>query len=723
MNKSFIAAVVVFLLVSGVAAAASPLSDHMDKVAETERLILYADLSTGDIVLLDKANGFHWPSIPADRQNDRVARGIFRTNLSSQLLVSYVNLERNQTYARNTFAGSVQKGNAQVSPIVNGIRVDYEFANEGLVIPLEITIANDYLQVVLPVEEIQELGDNYVVSIGVMPYFGAGSTQDQGYMFVPDGSGALIQFNNGKERYAAYEEPIYNRDQNFELIRQSVVKQSINLPVFGITHEDSALLGVITKGAGAGSIRADVSGSTSSYNHVYPQFTIRASDQYSFNEERSLTVYDRHDLQLDQIQVRYYCLSSENADYSGMARRYRQYLVDDVGIVPQITDRASLYVDLFGAVMRRKSFLGFPMDRVEPLTTFEEAQEIVQELRSVGIEDIVLRYRNWSREGLSRKVPTRVTPLRHLGGKQEFEELIRALSESSVEFYPEINFIEFARSGNGFSKIFDATRNLSRAPTVIREHLLSTFYRNPERKTWRLLKPQSVVKAVDTFKNQMNFSVEGLSPHTLGSIVYSDFSGDRSIRTLTEELWCESLAQLADSWDLVMESPHAYALPFAKHVISVPQDSSHFDITDRAVPFYQMVLSGLIPYTTPAVNLHAEPELLFLRAVETGSLLYYSWIYKDPAVLKETPLDRLYSGDFRLWIDSAQEQYEQIRSLKALTDDSPIYSHEMLQENVYKTCYENGIEVVINYNQYDVEVGGCLVAGRDYYVCGGGGQK
>ena len=53
----------------------------------------------------------------------------------------------------------------------------------------------------------------YLVDIDLLEYFGAAGPEDTGYLFVPDGSGALIRFNNGKVNAPAYIGYVYGEDK------------------------------------------------------------------------------------------------------------------------------------------------------------------------------------------------------------------------------------------------------------------------------------------------------------------------------------------------------------------------------------------------------------------------------------------------------------------------------------------------------------------------------
>ena len=49
---------------------------------------------------------------------------------------------------------------------------------------------------------------------------------------------------------------------------------------------------------------------------------------------------------------------------------------------------------------------------------------------------------------------------------------------------------------------------------------------------------------------------------------------------------------------ILADQANAYALPYADHIINVPLSSSKFDIFDAEIPFYQIVMHGVVPYST-----------------------------------------------------------------------------------------------------------------------------
>ncbi|HBG00053.1 MAG TPA: hypothetical protein DDW87_00560, partial [Firmicutes bacterium] len=61
-------------------------------------------------------------------------------------------------------------------------------------------------------DQTRELVTYPLTSVALLRFFGAADTTEEGYIFVPDGSGALINLNNGKTNQTLYSEPVYGRD-------------------------------------------------------------------------------------------------------------------------------------------------------------------------------------------------------------------------------------------------------------------------------------------------------------------------------------------------------------------------------------------------------------------------------------------------------------------------------------------------------------------------------
>lgn len=117
--------------------------------------------------------------------------------LQSQLIITFVDAALNEMTV-NSQEGCVQADTFEVRQIANGVRIVYDFAEAvtSFRIPVEITLADDYVQASIVYPEIEEYGTSRLTSVSLLPYFGAGESGEDGYALVPDGSGALIRFSD-----------------------------------------------------------------------------------------------------------------------------------------------------------------------------------------------------------------------------------------------------------------------------------------------------------------------------------------------------------------------------------------------------------------------------------------------------------------------------------------------------------------------------------------------
>lgn len=140
-------------------------------------------------------------------------------------------------------------------------------------------------------------------------------------------------------------------------------------------------------------------------------------------------------------------------------------------------------------------------------------------------------------------------------------------------------------------------------------------------------------------------------------------------------------------------------LAAAERVIGVPVDSSEEDVFERSIPFYQMVTHGYVATTAPAMNTAYDQQSAFLKAVETGSELYYEVMAADPTLLQTTRHNQYYNASYSAWKNTILEQYGAYASLLKEIYDQPITGHVRMTDDVYQTVYANGIAVVVNYGE------------------------
>ena len=120
----------------------------------------------------------------------------------------------------------------------------------------------------------------------------------------------------------------------------------------------------------------------------------------------------------------------------------------------------------------------------------------------------------------------------------------------------------------------------------------------------------------------------------------------------------------------------------------------------------------------PANNQYADFRRSVLTALETGSSLQFVWIARNAQHLDGTQFDILFSAEYGDWIDDAAQAYEEIAPFMRAVSGRTISGHEILQDNVRRTTYDNGAAVTVNYNDYDVVVDGETIAAKGYKIAG-----
>ena len=103
-------------------------------------------------------------------------------------------------------------------------------------VSLEYLLDDNGLTVTMPAKSIVYDETRYAVSyISVLPYFGSGKDQEGGFIFYPDGSGAIIDFDDYQNNRSSLYGKVYGQDYAFYSI-SGKHQQSISLPVYGMVR-------------------------------------------------------------------------------------------------------------------------------------------------------------------------------------------------------------------------------------------------------------------------------------------------------------------------------------------------------------------------------------------------------------------------------------------------------------------------------------------------------
>lgn len=716
----------------------------MRKVAENERLEFWAwdeskvdednDERVEDVfALVNKTNGYVWWSSPINAQGDSIAAPVLRAEIASGLVLTAAQINERST--TNMRSGDTLKTGITYADITNGVKVTYNFRKLGIKIPVSYVLGEDYLEVSIDTTDISEKNgadsDSPVLAqtLSVLNAFGAADQDEEGYFVIPDGSGAVISFNNEKYSAKTYSQLIYDVDTTAVPKTKGPVVEGVSLPMYGICKGENAMLAVATKGDASCYLCADVSGigqSNTEYNRCYFKFLLRSADQYYLGSDQlnPLDVYEKKLTHRD-LQVRYYPLAASDAvnadggselDYVDIAARYRQYLLEDENVPTKAAaNDAKLYIDLYGGCMKQRNVLGFPIFMKTSMTSYSEMQEILEKLGEAGAENMVVSMNRWTDAGISGKVDYKAKPSSTLGGKSDFKKLTSYLNDNNIEWYPTVSNTAYY-SGNGYWSLTDTAVRVSGSFARIVDYERAYGVPYGEKKTMSLLSPNVFPELYEKLaKNYGKADLPGVSIGALSSTLYGDY-GKKSGTSRDETMqYIEDSLQLLRSevGGVLSEDPSAYVLPYTDTITDVPLYSSGFNIFDGDIPLYQLVMHGVIPYSTKAVNGSADAERLVMLALASGSNLRFDMLYAETSDLKDTDFDVYYYAYYDYWVENAAQYYEFSKDILAAVSDSYIISY-VRDDDIITTKYANGIETVVDLRECTVTMNGQTRRLQDY---------
>jgi hypothetical protein len=161
---------------------------------------------------------------------------------------------------------------------------------------------------------------------------------------------------------------------------------------------------------------------------------------------------------------------------------------------------------------------------------------------------------------------------------------------------------------------------------------------------------------------------------------------------------------------------NAYVLPYTDRIFSLGTKDSGYFFTDETVPFYQMVVHGLIPYSGRPQNLFHDPQVQFLKMVEYGYMPFYQLTYQHSEELKDTFFADLFSSRYSSWSDAIVSKYKEMNDKLRGTWSQTMVDHRRLKDNVIQTTYEDGTRIIVNYDNDAFQIDGHTVPGQNYFV-------
>ena len=223
----------------------------------------------------------------------------------------------------------------------------------------------------------------YLEQIKLLGNFGAyDQSGADDYIFIPDGSGALIMTGIADEGFEPISLSVYGNDL---ATTDNIEKSNCLVGAFGMKRGSGAFLCIIEQGDSIAQINADRS-NDNSLNSVNATFNV--TDIYTKQNNNSIKKVYGYTYK-NEITLCYRFLSGKSATYSGMATACRENLIRNSVLSTKKVDVESeffpLVVSLQGGYINAKN-------KYTVLSDFAQAKDLMTLLKAKGVNNAFLRY-------------------------------------------------------------------------------------------------------------------------------------------------------------------------------------------------------------------------------------------------------------------------------------------------------------------------------------------
>jgi len=677
--------------------------DETTKVADNGIYELWIDPETCSFEI-KSAGGVVWKSLPDNYDDPDWVHNMLIPNLASLLTVTALDtsLARQELHS---YEHAVQENNVRYETIPDGVRIIFCYARQGITVPLDIKLTDDGFIVQIAPGDITETGSFIVNRLTLMPYFNSGSPDDNGFLFYPDGSGAISDYKKDYNNAADITNPIYGFDNGIGTVESISNTQDYRMPVFGVKTNEAAYLAVIE--GDCSFISSVVTGVVRGNNRYFKNgaiFTYRDVGRVALRDNQT-TVTTNYTIPAPvtatvPMTVRYLLLEGDELRYTDMAFAYRNYLHRSGVFTKRSDNPKNAHLTLAGAVKRPSSFIGIPMEREIRLTTFQQAEEIINTIDGNSAWDLNIVYTGAQAGGFNSQWTRNFRINNSLGGERGWEQFLQSLENTGHSAFLSGEILQVYKTGRGFSASVDAARTTGGGLNFQYDYFIQDGSRNTNGRRWYLLAPAAWQSALSDVRENADKTVEDV-----GKLVYSDYNQTQPVyRDRTGPALVDALRK--ESGRLSLSYGNAYVWELSPVLRDIPLGASGYFIQSDEVPFYQLVTHGSIEYSGVAMNLSPDKQLYLLRSIEYGALPHYFGTYTESSNLRNTVLDGMFAASYRDWIDILANQATQLGDLYSRIGGQLMTGHEKLSEGVFQTKYENGIVVTVDYNTRTFDVKG-----------------
>lgn len=391
------------------------------------------------------------------------------------------------------------------------------------------------------------------------------------------------------------------------------------------------------------------------------------------------------------------------ASYSDMGRKYRQWQIDERGVVPlreRAKKRPALAKSAENMLLRFqhgcKPFMEVQTPENEPdpkiFITFEQAAEALKKLKATGVESLDVHTVGWNKGGHDGRYP-QLFPVEPLfGGEEKLRELINTAQKLGYQITCHTNYNDaykiadcwtedlILRKADGSMRtgaIYGGGRVYLCCPTQVMKLLLN--------------------KDMDAIKKLGFKGIHHIDVITC-AFLHPCFSKEHPLNMKESlEAWGEIMRRCGEKFDgFSSESGADFAikyLDFAYYISAYPKYyPSKNDLISELVPIWQIIYHGIVlsnPFRLTSEANFEKKDKTPMFADKTSRVLKLVEFGGRPCYYVRSMNDKS--------INSIKQMYDMYQALKYLQYEF-MDEHKALAPSVYLTRYSDGSETVVNYS-------------------------
>lgn len=659
-----------------------------EPICKSGLIELLFDKTTCTVAIRDTNSGNLWTTLPHSSTTKQIQ--------SSALEVVLSNGDET-VYVLNSQDNSVAFGNFEYTASDDGVLVKYSLSldketgkadietlkDKQIRVDLSVfyTLRDGSFYVNVSMNNLKLPSGVYLEKIRIMKDFGSyeeSSAED--YIFIPDGSGALIMTGI--------------KDAEFKPIDLTIYENNCLIGAFGIKRGNGAFLCIIEQGDSIANIHADKNSETT-LNNVYATFDTTEILTEKGNKTKKTYGYEYQ----NEIVMCYRFLSGKSATYSGMATACRENLIrNSVLSTKKITDGQNnipLVVSVQGGYINEKG-------KYTVLSSYEQALSLMTLLKAKGVNNIYLRYNGLydnANNGSSEEFGKFSSKL---GNNKKFNELYDYLHSQQFSLFVETDILTYDYNGKSAIAV-DGSK--------IKTEVNGNFPQATSKQSFlKISDLENKIESILGDSGEVNF--DGYAFNDIGANLYSDYSSDFYSRVSAKKEIAAQLPILNTSKLTMIDTGNFYAVKNADIISSLPMApcASEENGAYVGIPFVQMMLHGICEHSGVGMNLSSNITNAMLKSVEYGCLPSADWY----CTAFSEDLDGKYYYDKN--INEVVAGYIKANDTLSSLRDARMTSHYKVQNGVYCTEYNNSEKVYVNYTDSPVKINGIQVNAKDCVV-------